>query len=113
MFTFLFPSAIKFISSLNNNMGTAGHLVTQPIVTMNSYFQVSDIRMAKKWRLAEWDTAELKLQHTFIWRWRHLYSEWWQWQRWLRYWHRHYTMDSTFCACWPYDCRGSQWVTTE
>jgi len=48
MFTFLFPSAIKFIFSLNNNMGTAGHLVTQPIVTMNSYFQVSDIRMAKK-----------------------------------------------------------------
>jgi len=22
-------------------------------------------------------------------------------------------IDSTFCACWPHDCKGSQWVTTE
>ena len=35
VFTFLFHSAIKFISSVNNNMCIAGHLVTQLIVTMN------------------------------------------------------------------------------
>jgi len=35
VFTFLFHSAIKFISSVNNNMCLAGHLVTQLIVTMN------------------------------------------------------------------------------
>jgi len=35
VFTFLFHSAIKFISSENKNMCIAGHLVTQLIVTMN------------------------------------------------------------------------------